>query len=72
MELVVEDILYSNPDDDSRLLRLTDNSSKYTFDSGSFSRNDLPKSFSITMNNGPLTMVYGSTENIPFDLIPNQ
>ena len=68
MILTFTDLIYAEEKDNGRDLHFYSANNKYNFSFGYFSKNDLPTSINIRINNGNLIMSGGSTEKIFFKM----
>lgn len=68
MILTFTDLIHAEEKDNGRNLHFDSASNKYNFSFGYFSKNDLPISSDIGINNGNLIMSGGSTEKILFEM----
>jgi len=68
MILTFTDLIYAEEKDNGRDLHFDSAGNKYNFSFGYFSKNDLPISSDIGINNGNLIMSGGSTEKILFEM----
>ena len=66
MILTFTDLIYAEEKDNGRALHFDSAGNKYNFSFGYFSKNSIPISSDIGINNGNLIMSGGSTEKILF------